>query len=66
RFITPPFYLHPRFIYTPRLICSQEKNGREAPVFVYEFTHPTEVPDFAACAGLSCHTAELPYVFNNV
>ncbi|CAM9642155.1 unnamed protein product, partial [Ectocarpus sp. 4 AP-2014] len=44
----------------------QEQNGRDAPVFVYEFSHPTEVPGFPECSGSSCHTAELPYVFNNV
>ncbi|CAM9474899.1 unnamed protein product, partial [Ectocarpus sp. 12 AP-2014] len=43
----------------------QEQNGRDAPVFVYEFSHPTEVPGFPECSGSSCHTAELPYVFNN-
>ncbi|CAN0476994.1 unnamed protein product, partial [Hapterophycus canaliculatus] len=37
-----------------------------APVFVYEFSHPTEVPGFLECSGSSCHTAELPYVFNSV
>ena len=44
----------------------QEQNGRSAPVFVYQFSHPTEVPGFPACSGSSCHTAELPFVFNNV
>eukprot|EP00611_Tribonema_gayanum_P010578 TRINITY_DN2061_c0_g1_i4.p1 TRINITY_DN2061_c0_g1~~TRINITY_DN2061_c0_g1_i4.p1 ORF type:complete len:502 (-),score=90.03 TRINITY_DN2061_c0_g1_i4:1305-2810(-) len=36
------------------------------PVFVYEFSHPTTVPGFAACNGLACHTAELPYVFEQL
>ncbi|CAM9884709.1 unnamed protein product [Sphacelaria rigidula] len=43
----------------------QEQHGRAAPVFVYEFS-PTEVPGFPACSGVSCHTAELPFVFDNV
>ncbi|CAM9305985.1 unnamed protein product [Chrysoparadoxa australica] len=34
-----------------------------APVWMYEFRHPTVVPGFPACDGLACHTAELPYVF---
>lgn len=45
---------------------SQEQHGRTASVFVYEFSHPTEVPGFPECSGKSCHTAELPYVFDNV
>lgn len=44
----------------------QEQQARSASVFVYEFSHPTRVPGFADCLGKSCHTAELPYVFDNV
>lgn len=47
-------------------MTKQEQNGQAAPVYVYEFSHPTEVPGFPECSGTSCHTAELPYVFNNV
>lgn len=35
-------------------------------MFVYEFSHPTEVPGFPECSGSACHTAELPFVFDNV
>ncbi|CAM9946505.1 unnamed protein product, partial [Choristocarpus tenellus] len=35
----------------------------KAQVFVYKFSHPTDVPDFSECSRRSCHTAELPYVF---
>lgn len=45
----------------------QETNEDQAtPVYVYEFSHPTEIPGFPACSGSACHTAELPYVFDNV
>ena len=37
-----------------------------APVFHYEFALPTRAPGFPCCDGLSCHTCELPYVFNQV
>ena len=57
-FLLPFFFF---FFFAP-----QGKNGREAPVFVYEFTPPTEIVGLPACAGLACHTSELPYVFNNV
>eukprot|EP00529_Nitzschia_sp_RCC80_P008792 CAMPEP_0113445524 /NCGR_PEP_ID=MMETSP0014_2-20120614/3232_1 /TAXON_ID=2857 /ORGANISM="Nitzschia sp." /LENGTH=1232 /DNA_ID=CAMNT_0000336581 /DNA_START=224 /DNA_END=3922 /DNA_ORIENTATION=+ /assembly_acc=CAM_ASM_000159 len=32
-------------------------------VFVYRFSHPTHIPGFQECWGQSCHTAELPYIF---
>jgi hypothetical protein len=35
-------------------------------VFLYEFSLPTRTPGFPCCDGLSCHTCELPYVFNQV
>jgi len=36
------------------------------PIFVYQFSHPTRTPSYPECNGLSCHTAELPFVFNNL
>jgi carboxylesterase type B len=35
-------------------------------VYQYEFALPTRTPGFPCCDGLACHTAELPYVFNQV
>lgn len=32
-------------------------------VYVYRFSQPTHVPGFLECWGKSCHTAELPFVF---
>jgi carboxylesterase type B len=32
-------------------------------VFVYRFSHPTHIPGFQECWGRSCHTAELPFIF---
>jgi carboxylesterase type B len=32
-------------------------------VYVYRFSHSTHVPGFLECWGKSCHTAELPFVF---
>jgi len=34
-----------------------------ARVWLFEFALPTRTPGFPCCDGLSCHTAELPYVF---
>jgi carboxylesterase type B len=35
-------------------------------VYLFEFSLPTKVPDYPCCDGLSCHTSELPYVFNHL
>jgi carboxylesterase type B len=32
-------------------------------VYVYRFSQPTHIPGYKECWGKSCHTAELPYVF---
>jgi uncharacterized protein YbjQ (UPF0145 family) len=32
-------------------------------VYVYQFSHSTHIPGFPECWGKSCHTAEMPYVF---
>ena len=46
----------------------QEKSvgAAAAPVYVFQFSHPTRVPGYPECHGLSCHTSELPFVFNNL
>lgn len=36
------------------------------PVYLYEFAFPTKTPGYPCCDGLSCHTCELPYAFNNM
>lgn len=37
--------------------------GRRNNVYVYQFSHSTHIPGFKECWGKSCHTAELPFVF---
>jgi hypothetical protein len=32
-------------------------------IYVYRFSQPTHIPGYKECWGKSCHTAELPYVF---
>jgi len=32
-------------------------------LYVYRFSQPTHIPGYEECFGKSCHTAELPYVF---
>ena len=38
---------------------------QQSPVFLYEFSRSTRIPGYSFCDGLSCHTAELPYVFDH-
>eukprot|EP00536_Pseudo-nitzschia_multiseries_P012506 jgi/Psemu1/68339/estExt_Genemark1.C_4810037 len=35
-------------------------------VYVYRFSQPTHVPGYKECWGKSCHTAELPFVFESM
>lgn len=39
------------------------KRGKRDNVFVYQFSHSTHIPGYKECWGKSCHTAEVPYVF---
>jgi len=41
-----------------------EVSAPGAQIYVYEFSHPTSIPHYPECNGKSCHTAELPFVFN--
>ncbi len=50
----------------PNSRFAMQLSAAEAPVFHYEFALPTRTPGFPCCDGLSCHTAELPFVFNQV
>jgi hypothetical protein len=43
-----------------------KKDGNLNNVYVYRFSQPTHVPGFKECWGKSCHTAELPYVFQSM
>lgn len=48
------------------LLQEKSVDPAAAPVYVFQFSHPTRVPGFPECHGLSCHTSELPFVFNNL
>jgi hypothetical protein len=39
------------------------QRGQQNNVYVYQFSHSTHIPGFKECWGKSCHTAEIPYVF---
>ncbi|KAL7581155.1 hypothetical protein ACA910_005947 [Epithemia clementina (nom. ined.)] len=39
------------------------ERGNTNNVYVYQFSHSTHIPGYKECWGKSCHTAEIPYVF---
>lgn len=41
----------------------REQRGVIDNVFVYRFSQPTHIPGYKECWGKSCHTSELPFVF---
>jgi Carboxylesterase family len=43
--------------------ASQQQIKFRNNVYVYRFSQPTHVPGFLECWGKSCHTSELPFVF---
>jgi carboxylesterase type B len=45
------------------LISNKRKTNN---VYVYRFSQPTHVPGYKECWGKSCHTSELPYVFQTM
>lgn len=38
-------------------------HGEKKNVYVYQFSHSTHIPGYEECWGKSCHTSEIPYVF---
>lgn len=53
---------HYAHLISRRRVKKQKKNN----VYVYRFSQPTHVPGYKECWGKSCHTAELPYVFQTM
>ena len=50
----------------PTLLAASLLHSTGSPVFLYEFSLPTKTPGYPCCDGIACHTAELPYVFDQV
>jgi hypothetical protein len=44
----------------------KDASGFKNNVYVYRFSQPTHVPGFLECWGKSCHTSEIPYVFESM
>ena len=50
----------------PTQLFATLAQAQNSSVFLYEFALPTRTPGYPYCDGLSCHTSELPYVFNHL
>lgn len=50
----------------PNQLVAAQLTAAKTSVFLYEFALPTRTPGYPCCDGLACHTAELPYVFNQI
>jgi len=57
----------PSWYFAQLLSGARSRKGNdEHNVYVYRFSLPTHIPGYKECWGKSCHTAELPYVFQNM
>ncbi len=57
----------PSWHFAQLLSGARSRKGEdEHNVYVYRFSLPTHIPGYKECWGKSCHTAELPYVFQNM
>lgn len=64
RIIDDYLFRCPGWHFAQLLSEQRERRGKHLDnVFVYRFSQPTHIPGYKECWGKSCHTAELPYVF---
>ena len=56
----------PSWHFAQLLSRERSRGNDENNVYVYRFTLPTHIPGYKECWGKSCHTAELPYVFQSM
>lgn len=64
RIIDDYLFRCPSWHYAQLLSEIRERRGKRGDnVFMYRFSQPTHIPGYKECWGKSCHTAELPYVF---
>lgn len=63
RIIDDYLFRCPSWHFAHSLSRNRLYKGKKNNVYVYQFSHSTHVPGFKECWGKSCHTSELPYVF---
>ena len=63
RIIDDYLFRCPTWHLAHKLSRNRLDRGETNNVFVYQFSHATHIPGFPECWGKSCHTSELPFVF---
>jgi carboxylesterase type B len=63
RIIDDYLFRCPAWHFAHKLSRNRLERGKTNNVFVYQFSHSTHIPGYEECWGKSCHTAELPFVF---
>lgn len=63
RIIDDYLFRCPAWHFAHKLSRSRLERGETNNVYVYRFSHSTHIPGYAECWGKSCHTSELPFVF---
>ena len=63
RIIDDYLFRCPAWHLAQKLSRNRRDRGETNNVFVYQFSHSTHIPGFPECWGKSCHTSELPFVF---
>ena len=63
RIIDDYLFRCPAWQFANKLSRNRLERGQTNNVYVYQFSHSTHIPGFPECWGKSCHTAELPFVF---
>jgi carboxylesterase type B len=67
RIIDDYLFRCPSWHYAHLVSLDRERRGKyKNNVYVYRFSQPTHIPGYKECWGKSCHTAELPYVFQSM
>ncbi|ACI65697.1 predicted protein [Phaeodactylum tricornutum CCAP 1055/1] len=63
RIIDDYLFRCPAWHYAHSLSRNRIYRGKRNNVYVYQFSHSTHIPGYEECWGKSCHTSEIPYVF---
>lgn len=66
RIIDDYLFRCPSWHFAHKVSQNRAAQGNKNNVYVYRFSQPTHIPGFKECWGKSCHTAELPFVFQAI
>ena len=63
RIIDDYLFRCPSWHLAHKLSRNRLQRGHSNNVYVYQFSHSTHIPGYKECWGKSCHTSEIPFVF---